>query len=86
MTAILIVDDEANIRRMIGALLSAEGYNVRDAADGARAVASAIEDEPDVILLDLMMPGELDGIAALKRIRERLPDVPVVMRWPRRSE
>ncbi|MGI9078149.1 MAG: sigma-54-dependent transcriptional regulator [Gemmatimonadaceae bacterium] len=79
MTAILIVDDEANIRRMVGALLSAEGYIVRDAADGARAVASAVEDEPDVILLDLMMPGELDGIAALRRIREHLPDVPVVM-------
>jgi len=79
MPSVLIVDDEPNIRRMVGALLSAEGYEVRDAPDGATGVARAMESEPDVLLLDLMMPGELDGLAALARVRERLPDVPVVM-------
>ena len=70
MPSVLIVDDEPNIRRMVGALLAAEGYEVRDAADGASGLARAIEAEPDVVLLDLMMPGELDGLATLARVRE----------------
>src|SRR3954447_20757409 len=79
MPSVLIIDDEPNIRRMVGALLSAEGYEVRDAPDGASAIVRATETEPDVLLLDLMMPGELDGLATLARVRESLPDVPVVM-------
>src|SRR5215212_1863765 len=79
MPSILIVDDEPNIRRMVGALLSAEGYEVRDAQDGVSGLARALETEPDILLLDLMMPGELDGMATLARLRESLPDVPVVM-------
>src|SRR5262247_2408242 len=79
MPSVLIVDDEPNIRRMVGALLSAEGYEVRDAPDGASGLARATESEPDVVLLDLMMPGELDGLATLGRVRESMPDVPVVM-------
>ncbi|HVX39100.1 MAG TPA: sigma-54 dependent transcriptional regulator [Gemmatimonadaceae bacterium] len=79
MPSVLIVDDEPNIRRMVAALLTAEGYEVRDAQDGATGVARALEAEPDVMLLDLMMPGELDGMATLARVRDALPDVPVVM-------
>src|SRR3954471_821724 len=79
MASVLIVDDEANIRRMVGALLNAEGYEVREAQDGVTGLARAQEIEPDVLLLDLMMPGELDGLATLGRMRESLPDVPVVM-------
>jgi len=77
--SVLIVDDEPNIRRMVAALLSAEGYEVRDAQDGVTGLARAIENEPDVLLLDLMMPGELDGLATLARMRDALPDMPVVM-------
>src|SRR5437899_524807 len=79
MPSVLIIDDGPNIRRMVGALLAAEGYEVRDAADGATGLARAMEAEPDVLLLDLMMPGELDGLATLARVRESVPDVPVVM-------
>jgi two-component system nitrogen regulation response regulator NtrX len=79
MPSVLIVDDEPNIRRMVGALLGTEGYEVRDAQDGASGLQRALESEPDVLLLDLMMPGELDGMATLARFREKLPDVPVVM-------
>src|SRR5689334_23415704 len=79
MPSVLIIGDEPNIRRMVGALLSAEGYEVRDAADGASGLARAAEAEPDVLLLDLMMPGELDGLATLAALRERVPEVPVVM-------
>lgn len=63
---------------MVGALLGAEGYDVREAPDGATAITAA-DDEPDVILLDLMMPGALDGLATLERLRERHPEIPVIM-------
>lgn len=79
MPSVLIVDDEPNIRRMVGALLSAEGYDVRDAADGRTGLAMAEAQEPDLALVDLMMPGEMDGLSLLQQLRERRPDVPVVM-------
>ena len=79
MPSVLIIDDEPNIRRMVGALLSAEGYEVREAPDGAAGVARAVESEPDLVLADLMMPGELDGMGVLARLREAMPDLPVVM-------
>ena len=79
MPSVLIVDDEPNIRRMVGALLGAEGYDVRDAADGAAGLLQAQASEPDVALIDLMMPGELDGLALLARLRQQRPDLPVVM-------
>jgi len=79
MPSVLIIDDEPNIRRMVGALLAGEGYEVRDAQDGATGLARAIEAEPDALLLDLMIPGDLDGMATLARLRESLPEVPVIM-------
>ncbi|MCC6930843.1 MAG: sigma-54-dependent Fis family transcriptional regulator [Gemmatimonadaceae bacterium] len=79
MPTILIVDDEPNIRRMVGALLTSEGYEVREAASGEAGVALAAEAEPDVALVDLMMPGTMDGIAVLGALRDRHPDLPVVM-------
>src|SRR6478735_6628836 len=79
MSSVLIVDDEPNIRRMVGALLASEGYEVRDAAEGALGLARVTESCPDAVLLDLMMPGELDGLATLERLREQVPDVPVIM-------
>jgi two-component system nitrogen regulation response regulator NtrX len=79
MPTVLIIDDEPNIRRMVGALLGAEGYDVRDASDGKSGAARATESEPDVVLLDLMMPGDFDGMATLERLREEIPDSPVVM-------
>ncbi|MFI5239402.1 MAG: sigma-54-dependent transcriptional regulator, partial [Gemmatimonadales bacterium] len=85
MQRVLIVDDEPNIRRMVGALLSAEGYEVREAADGAAAVTAVEEEEPDVALIDLMMPGGMDGIATLAKIRERWSDLPVIMMSGRAS-
>ncbi|MBV9880610.1 MAG: sigma-54-dependent Fis family transcriptional regulator, partial [Gemmatirosa sp.] len=79
MASVLLVDDEPNIRRMVGALLSSEGYEVRDASNGVDGFAQATAAEPDVALLDLMMPGELDGLGLLGRLRERFPELPVVM-------
>ena len=79
MSSVLIVDDEPNIRRMVGALLASEGYEVRDAAEGTVGLQRIAESCPDVVLLDLMIPGELDGLATLARLRESVPDVPVIM-------
>src|SRR6476469_1873162 len=79
MPSVLIIDDAPNIRRMVGALLAGEGYEVRDAQDGAAGIARALEAEPDALLLDLMIPGDLDGMATLARLRESLPEVPVIM-------
>ncbi len=79
MPSVLIIDDEPNIRRMVGALLESEGFEVRDASDGQAGVARAMEWEPDLVLLDLMMPGLLDGMATLEQLRERFPQLPVVM-------
>jgi two-component system nitrogen regulation response regulator NtrX len=79
VATVLIADDEPNIRRMVGALLTAEGYEVKEASSGAQAVMKAAEDEPDAVLLDLMMPGELDGMAALAKLRISHPDLSVIM-------
>jgi two-component system, NtrC family, nitrogen regulation response regulator NtrX len=76
---VIIVDDEPNIRRMVGALLAAEGYEVREAADGPAGLSLIAEGEPDVALIDLMMPGSLDGMAVLEALRERAPELPVIM-------
>ena len=76
---ILLVDDEANIRRMVGALLQAEGFETAEAANGTAAITAARDTPPDAILLDLMMPGGPDGLTTLEELRRRLPDVPVVM-------
>lgn len=79
MPSILIVDDEANIRRMVGALLAGEGYDVLDAPDARAGLALAESQEPDLALVDLMMPGDLDGLGLLERLRQVLPDAPVIM-------
>jgi two-component system nitrogen regulation response regulator NtrX len=79
MASVLIVDDEPNIRRMLAALLVGEGYEVRDAPDGVSGIAAAAEVLPDAVLLDLMMPGSLDGLTTLARLRERDPELPVIM-------
>jgi len=76
---VLIADDEPNIRRMVGALLTGEGYEVTETPSGVEAVARVREGEPDVALVDLMMPGELDGMATLGRLRDVAPDLPVIM-------
>ncbi len=79
MPSVLIVDDEPNIRRMVGALLGAEGFEVHDAPDAATGLAKASEVDPDLVLLDLMMPNPTDGLELLEKLRERSPDLPVVM-------
>jgi DNA-binding NtrC family response regulator len=76
---VLLVDDEANIRRMLGALLRDEGFAVTEAASGNAALLMLDDSDPDVVLLDLMMPPGPDGLETLSRIRERGSMAPVIM-------
>ena len=76
---VLLVDDESNIRRMVGALLQAEGFETAEAPNGTAALSATEVDPPDVILLDLMMPPGPDGLATLEELKRRAPDVPVIM-------
>jgi two-component system nitrogen regulation response regulator NtrX len=76
---ILLVDDEANIRRMLGALLREEGFSVAEAANGNAALLQLDEVDPDVVLLDLMMPPGPDGLETLTRLRERGRLMPVIL-------
>jgi DNA-binding response OmpR family regulator len=64
----LVVDDEAPLAALVGSYLEREGFDVELAGDGESAVASARERRPDVIVLDLMLPG-IDGIEACRQIR-----------------
>ena len=74
---ILIVDDEARMRRFVRMNLELEGYNVIEAPNGMDAVNRVREDLPDLVLLDVMMP-EMDGFEALRAIRQ-ISTVPVIM-------
>src|SRR5579884_4251280 len=76
---VLVVDDEANLRRMVAALLESEGFEAAEAASGTAALAAVRDAAPDAVLLDLMMPGGPDGLATLEQLRRLAPDVPVVM-------
>jgi len=74
---ILIVDDDPRIRTMLRRYLSEEGFKVTEAGDGA-AMRSTLEGEPvDLVLLDLMMPGE-DGLSLARHVRQR-SDIPIIM-------
>jgi two-component system nitrogen regulation response regulator NtrX len=76
---VLLVDDEANIRRMLAALLHAEGFETVEAASGPAALLAAERSEPDVVMLDLLMPPGPDGIEVLGTLRERGIQAPVIM-------
>ena len=66
----LVVDDDASVRAMLGYLLQDEGYDVREAADGAEAITALTVEAPDCMVLDLMMPN-VDGVQVLRARRER---------------
>jgi DNA-binding response OmpR family regulator len=81
---VLVVDDEEDVRTLVRTLLQTAGYAVAEAPDGRTGLRSLHAQPPDLVVLDVSMPG-LDGWATLERIRD-LSDVPVLMLSARDSE
>src|SRR6266513_5525067 len=84
MTLVLVVDDESDIRGLVRELLQRSGHDVIEAPDGNEGLKRFYADQPDLVILDVQMPG-LDGWGVLERIRE-LSDVPVLMLTARAEE
>ena len=84
MSSILIVDDEENIRKLLEAYLAAEGYTTHYAADGVQGLAAFRRYQPDLVVLDIMLPG-MDGLEVLQQIR-RESDAYVLMLTSRSEE
>ena len=76
--SILVADDEKSIRRTIVALLESESFRVAAAADGKEALEAANQKMPDLVLLDLIMPG-MNGVEVLKALRALKPDLPAIL-------
>jgi DNA-binding response OmpR family regulator len=74
---ILLVDDDARLREIVGMALEGEGYGVRAAASAEEAVAILDHDDPDLLILDVMLPGR-DGFELCREIRTKSP-VPILM-------
>ena len=66
---ILVVEDQDSIRRMIEALVQARGHQVTAVSSGAKAIDVALTETPDIVLLDLNLPGQYDGFDVCQRLR-----------------
>ncbi|MEI6701949.1 MAG: sigma-54 dependent transcriptional regulator, partial [Deltaproteobacteria bacterium] len=75
---ILVIDDEKDIRISLTGILEDEGYHIITAATGAEGIESAQEELPDLILLDIWMPG-MDGLETLERLKSLFPQMTVIM-------
>ncbi|MFM2184501.1 MAG: hypothetical protein RIS55_149, partial [Actinomycetota bacterium] len=84
MTRVLVVEDEQSLREPLVYLLEKEGYEVLDAADGNAAIELFKSTNPDIVLLDLMMPG-MSGNEVCRVIRQT-SNVPVIMLTAKDSE
>lgn len=80
MTTVLLVDDDTNALDALKELVGQEGYRVRTAADGSDALQSALDDPPDVVISDCMMP-RMDGLSLMREMRRssKLARVPLVL-------
>lgn len=78
---VLIVEDSDSIVRMIQALMTARGFEVRTASNGARGIEEALAWKPHTILLDINLPGAYDGIQVCQKVRESdgLKDTPIII-------
>lgn len=78
---VLIVEDSDAICRMIEALVSARGYEVRSAGTGARGLEEAFAWKPHIMLLDINLPGSFDGLEVCAKLREdaQTKDIPVII-------
>jgi two-component system alkaline phosphatase synthesis response regulator PhoP len=82
---VLVVDDEDSILRLVSYNLEQEGYEAITAGDGNEALAAIEAEDPDLVILDLMLPG-IDGIEICRRLRRSGNDVPIIMLTARDDE
>jgi len=77
---ILVIDDEANIIKVVQTRLEKNGYTVISANDGQEGIEKALAEKPDLIILDILMP-EMDGYEAARRMRanKELDQIPIIM-------
>jgi two-component system alkaline phosphatase synthesis response regulator PhoP len=75
---VLVVEDDPSLRMSLRATLRSAGYSVQVAATGPEGLDAALTTEPDLVLLDVMLP-EMNGFEILERIREHAPELPVLM-------
>ncbi|GAE31278.1 MULTISPECIES: response regulator [Halalkalibacter] len=78
MNKILVVDDQYGIRVLLSEILQKDGYVMSDAANGAQALKLVEKDRPDLVLLDMKIPG-MDGLEILRRIKEHDESIRVIM-------
>ncbi|HEY0405028.1 MAG TPA: response regulator transcription factor [Pyrinomonadaceae bacterium] len=76
--SLLVVEDDENISTLINEHFSRVGYSVKTAEDGVAGVQAALQDHPDVIVLDLRLP-KMDGLAVCREVREKAPYIPILM-------
>lgn len=79
MTRILLVEDEANVRLLYRQELESEGYEVICAADGKSAIEMAGKHQPDLVIMDINLPENMDGIEAMSKIMGENKDIPVII-------
>jgi len=84
MTELLIIDDDKGLAQLLSDFLAGQGYNVRSAENGKLGLRAMYERQPDIVLLDITMPGK-DGWETLQRIRE-ISNLPVIMLTARDDE
>jgi len=75
---VLVIDDDPGVRDYMEAIVSRQGYEVMAVGDGEQALQSLESAQPDLVTLDVVLPG-MDGLQTLSELKKRLPDVPVVM-------
>jgi two-component system response regulator MprA len=79
VSTLLVVDDDPNLLRMLRRGLGVAGYTVRAAEDGQTALDLAAESEPDLVVLDVMLPEPIDGLEVARRLRAAGSEVPILM-------
>jgi DNA-binding response OmpR family regulator len=82
---VLVVDDDESVGEVVAAYLDRAGFAVRRVADGIDALELAAAEPPDLVVLDLMLPG-IDGFEVCRRLRRRSPGIPIVMLTARGEE
>ena len=85
---VLVVDDEPHIVEVVKDYLKQSGYRVLTAGDGETALQQARQEHPDLVILDLMMPGGMGGLDVCRQIRQdqALADIPIIMLTARTEE